>query len=287
MMTSNQLRRIAPEALFVASGLSQNVGAVVAVAAFYSLAPQGVAWWRVFGAGLLLVVMRRSWRREWTRPALLLTAAFGTVLAFMNLCFYLAIHRLPLGNVVAIEFLGPITVVALTARSRRNWLGLLVVGGGVIILADVELSDSPLGVLFALLGGGFWALYIVLGDRVANKGAALDGLGVGMLFGAVAILPFAGAAAYRGVIVPAAVGLAVGAGVLSNMIPYSLDQLIMQRIPSSRFALLLALLPVVATVTGIVALAQIPGSAEVVGIGLVVAGILISERPAETSRVSK
>lgn len=281
-MTANPLRRIAPEALFVASGVSQYAGAVLAVAAFSSLAPQGVAWWRVFGAGLLLAVMRRSWRRQWTRPALLLTAAFGTVLAFMNLTFYLAIDRLPLGNAVAIEFLGPITVVALTARSRRNWLGLLVAAGGVMVLADVELSANPLGVLFALLAGGFWALYIVLGDRVANKGAALDGLGVGMLFGAVAILPFAGTAAYGGFLVPAAIGLAVVAGILSNMIPYSLDQLIMQRIPRGRYALLLALLPAVATIIGMVALAQRPAFVEVVGISFVVAGILISKRPVGT-----
>lgn len=282
MMTENPLRRIAPEALFVGSGLSQYAGAVVAVAAFSSLAPQGVAWWRVFAAGLLLAVMRRSWRRKWTRPALLLTAAFGTVLALMNLTFYLAIDRLPLGNAVAIEFLGPITVVALTARSRRNWLGLLVAATGVLVLADVELSSNPLGVLFALLAGGFWALYIVLGDRVANKGAALDGLGVGMLIGAVAILPFAGAAAYRGFAVPAAIGLALIAGILSNMIPYSLDQLIMQRIPRGRYALLLALLPVVATMIGIVALAQRTALVEVGGIALVVAGILISDRPEAT-----
>ena len=101
----------------------------------------------------------------------------------MNLTFYLAIDQLPLGNAVAIEFLGPISVVAMSARSRRNWLGLLVAAAGVLVLADVELSANPLGVLFALLAGGFWALYIVLGDRVANKGAALDGLGVGMLTG--------------------------------------------------------------------------------------------------------
>ncbi len=281
-MAGNPLRRITPETLFVASGVSQYAGAVLAVAAFSSLAPQGVAWWRVFGAGLLLVVLRRSWKRQWTRSALLLTAGFGTVLAFMNLTFYLAIDQLPLGNAVAIEFLGPISVVAMSARSRRNWLGLLVAAAGVLVLADVELSANPLGVLFALLAGGFWALYIVLGDRVANKGAALDGLGVGMLFGAAAILPFAGASAYEGFMIPAAIGLAVGAGVLSNMIPYSLDQLIMQRIPRGRYALLLALLPVVATLIGIVALGQRPALVEVIGIAFVVTGILVSERPLGT-----
>lgn len=279
---SEPTKRLLPsEALFVVSGVSQYAGAVLAVRAFSYLAPSGVAWWRVLGGGVLLVLLRRSWTRKWTLSELRLAAAFGVVLGLMNIVFYMAIDRLPLGNAVAIEFLGPVVVAALTARSKRNWTGLVVAAAGVVVLANLELSGDRVGVFLALGAGALWALYIVLGERVANKGAAIDGLGVGMLFGAVALLPLVGRPALAGFGVPIAIALALGAGVLSNMIPYSLDQVILQRIPRGRYAVLLALLPVVATLVGFIALRQRPTAIELLGIGLVVLGIGLSDRPEE------
>jgi len=232
----------------------------------------------VLGAGLMIVLIRRSWRRNWEKRTLLLAAAFGVTLAAMNLTFYLSIDRLPLGNAVAIEFLGPTAVVAFGIRSRRSWAALLTVLIGVAVLADLQWELEPLGVVFALLSAVFWAGYIILGARVANEGGAVDGLGVGMIVGAAAIAPFGLGVGVAALVTPWVVLLALATALLSNVIPYGLDQVILQRLPRHRFALLLALLPVTAALTGVVALRQFPSGVEVAGIALVVMGIAVSDR---------
>ena len=270
--------RVPPEGLFVVSGISMYAGAAVAVTAFDHLDAPGVAWWRVLFAGLVITLIRRSWAGEWTRRQILLAAAFGSVLAAMNLNFYFAIDRLPLGTTVAIEFVGPVAVAALGARTVRSMLALGLTTVGVVVLADVSFDVSPSGVAFALAAAAFWAGYIILGARVAIGARAVDGLGIGMLVGAAVIAPVGLPPALGFTEVPWVLLLALATAVLSNVVPYGLDQVILQRIPRSRFAFLLALLPVTATITGIVALAQAPGGVEIVGIGLVVVGIAVSER---------
>ncbi|MDH4170365.1 MAG: EamA family transporter [Acidimicrobiia bacterium] len=267
-----------PETLFVLAAISQYLGAALAVAMFDYMGAAGVAWLRVVGAATVIVVARRSWRRHWTRPQVLAAAAFGTTLALMNLCFYLAIDELPLGTVVAIEFLGPIAVAAVGTRTLRNGFALAVATGGVVLLAEVQADGTSRGLVFALLAAVFWAGYIVLGDRVAKSGTAVDGLGVGMAIGALAIAPFGlpdlGPVADHWWLL--AGGLA--AGVLSNAVPYALDQVVLQRIDRARFALLLALLPATATVVGLVLLGQVPSVGEVIGIALVVMAVMLRSR---------
>ncbi len=274
---------LAPEPLFMLSALSQYSGAAVAANLFKHLAPGGVALLRVLGAAALIVVLRRSWRRRWTAAELRRAAAFGVSLAAMNLCFYLAMDKLPLGNAVAIEFIGPVAVAAAGARTRRSALALLLAVSGVVILAGVEAEGTTEGAAFALLAGWFWAGYILLGHRVAQSPAAVHGLGLGMLFGAVAISPF-GSAGVAGVLdSPAVLALGIATGVLSNVIPYRIDQAVMRRIDPHRFALLQALLPVTATLVGLVALSQVPSAPEVLGIGLVIAAIASRRVPRTTA----
>jgi len=267
-----------PEALFVLAGISMYCGAAVAVSTFQHIGAAGVAWWRVFGAGLLLLALRRTRRTGWTRRRLLLAGLFGTVIAAMNTVFYLAIARLPLGTTVAIEFLGPVAVAALGSRHRRSWAALVLVAAGVAVLADVQFRVSPVGLAFALLAAALWAGYIVLGARVATGARSLDGLTVGMLIGAVALAPVG---------FPAAWGVTrawwlllplLATALLSNVIPYTIDQMVFRRISRARFALLLALLPVTATVIGVVVLGQALALPEAAGIALVVIGIAVSER---------
>jgi inner membrane transporter RhtA len=277
-----RLTALPPEALFVLSGISMYAGAAVAVFAFDHLAAAGVAWWRVLWAGLILSVVRRSWRGPWTRRQVLLAALFGSALAAMNLSFYLAIDRLPLGTTVAIEFSGPVAVAVLGSRTRRSIAALALTVTGVVILADVQLEASASGVVFGLMAAAFWAAYIVLGARVATEARAVDGLGLGMVIGAAAIAPVALRPAVGVFDVPWVLLLTLATAVLSNVVPYALDQVILRRIPRARFAFLLALLPVTATLTGLLVLAQTPSTAEVIGIAIVVVGIAVSERPAET-----
>ena len=266
-------RELPPEGLFVVGAVSQHLGAAVAATLFDELAPGGVALLRVLGAAAMIVLLRRSWRRRWEPAVLARAAAFGVSLAAMNLCFYLAVDRLPLSNAVAIEFIGPIAVAAAGARSLRSAGALVLAVSGVVVLAGVEAEGTASGVVFALLAGAFWAGYILLGHRVAHSSAAVDGLGLGMLFGALAISPFGATAVGEALGSPVVLALAVTTGLLSNVIPYRIDQAVMRRIDPHRFAVLQALLPVTATVVGLAALAQVPSGQELFGIGLVIMAI--------------
>ena len=238
--------------------VSQYLGAAVAATLFDDLAPGGVALLRVLAAAVVIVALRRSWRRRWQARELGRAAAFGVSLAAMNLCFYLAMHRLPLGNAVAVEFIGPVAVAAWGARTARSAAALVLAAAGVVTLAGVEAAGTLAGVGFALAAGGFWAGYILLGHRVARSPASVDGLGLGMLAGALAISPFGAAAVGGALDAPLVLALALVTGVLSNVIPYRIDQAVMRRVDPHRFALLQALLPATAAVTGIALLAQVP-----------------------------
>ena len=285
---------MSPEALFTVGAVSQYLGAATAFELFDELGPGTVALLRVAGAGAVVVLLRRSWRRNWSRNELAWTAAFGAALASMNLFFYLAIERVPLGNSVAIEFIGPIAVAAFGTRTLRSGGALALAVGGVVALAGFAPPEAQLGALFSLIAGALWAGYIVLGHRVARAGMAVDGLGVGMLIGALVISPVGiidGAAGAGGLGAAAGAPLllagGVAAGVLSNVIPYGIDQLVMQRLARARFALLQALLPVTATLIGLVWLSQVPSMREAVGIVAVIAAIVINREsdPAPTDVV--
>ena len=165
--------------LFVGGAVSQYVGAAVAVRSFDTVGALGATALRAVGAAAVLAAWRRPWRSAAVSGARLLVAAFGLALTAMNLSFYLAAERLPLGTAVAIEFLGPVAVAAAGTRSRRDLLALALAGGGVALLADVRWAGSPAGVGFALLAAALWAVYIVLGHEVAATGAGVDGLAAG------------------------------------------------------------------------------------------------------------
>jgi inner membrane transporter RhtA len=266
-------------ALFVIGAVSQYLGAALAVSLFDDVPAVGVAWWRVVGAALALWIWVRPWRRRWNRRDVVSAGAFGVVLAAMNLTFYAAIDRLPLGTAVAIEFLGPITVAAVGTRTRRDFGALALAIGGVALLTDVQWRDDDGfgGVALALLSGALWAGYIVLGRRVATSGEVdgLAGLAVGTAVGAVVWSPLGLHEGWPAFDPPVLVLLCAVVGVLSNALPYGLDQLVLPRLTASQFALLLALLPATATVIGVIALAQVPNPAEAIGIALVVAAVAV------------
>jgi inner membrane transporter RhtA len=269
---ATRFARLPPPMLFVTGAVSQYAGAAFAVLLFKSVDAAGVAWLRVLAAAVVLLAWRKPWQIAWNRERLALAAAFGVVLAAMNLSFYLSIARLPLGTAVAIEFLGPVAVAALGSRTRRDAgaLGLAVLG--VALLADVRLSGSPAGVLFALGAGVGWAGYIVLGHRVASAPGLRphDGLATGMAIGALVFAPFTGPIAGPAFAAPDLLIACLAVGVLSSVVPYGLEQVAMRRLPRPRFALLLALLPATAAIMGGIVLGQVPRPAEAVGITLVV-----------------
>lgn len=238
-----------------------------------------MAWFRVIGAAIaLLAVSGRSLRRGFTREELGAAAVFGVATALMNLLFYLAIDRLPLGKGVAIEFIGPICVAAARTRTRRNALALGLAALGVAVLSGFEVADEPLGLLFIFGASAMWAVYIVVGSHVARLDRGVAGLGVGLAIGAVAIAPFGAPGsgpAWRSLPL---LGACLVVGVFSNAIGYGIDQHVLRRIPVRRFSVLLALLPVTAMAIGFIALAQTPTPVDLVGVALVLSGVITQER---------
>ena len=273
-----RLRRVPVPALFMVSAVSQYAGAAIAVLLFAAVEAVTVAWLRVLTAALVLGVAGRSRGGRGTvrgtvRERLGLSVALGLALATMNASFYLAIDRLPLGTAVAIEFLGPVAVAAVLSRTRTEVVALVVAAGGVALLADVRLEGSPAGVAFALLAAAGWAAYVVASSRAAGSGRGADRLRVGMVVAALALTPLGLSGAGPAVGDPRLVLVAAAVGVLSSVIPYSLDQVALSRTTTGRFAVLLALLPATAAIVGAVVLRQLPTGQELVGIAAVTVAV--------------
>jgi len=250
---------------FVVGGCSMYLGAALAVELFQQLSPAGVAWLRMLVAALALLAWRRPDRAAWRARRLILAGCFGLVTGLMNVTFYEAIARLPLGTAVAVEFCGPVVVAALGMRTVRDVTALVLAAIGVALIADVRLAGSRTGLLLALLAALMWAAYIVLGKQVARGGSGLDDMSVGFAVASVLLCPLAAGTgpAWRS---PTLLVLAAGVGLLSTVLPYAFDQVVLRRIDHSQFALLLALLPAAASVVGLLVLRQVPRPEEAAGI---------------------
>jgi inner membrane transporter RhtA len=273
-----------PHAYFVVSAVFHYLGPAFAVLLFARVDVLGVAWLRIAAAALVFALWRRPWRAL-RGEARRLLVAWGAVLAVMNCCFYLAIDRLPLGTVAAIEFLPVIALAALGARSRRNLGALALAVTGVYLLTDVQLTGEPLGVALAFANAVLFALYIVLAHRVARHEdvSGIDGLAASMLVAAVVVTPLGGWEVLPALSDPVALLAGVGVGISSSVIPYVSDQLAMARLPRATYALMVALLPATATVIGVVVLTQVPAPAEAAGVALVIAGVALHRERSEVA----
>ena len=270
---------VPPQAFFVVSAIFHYLGPAFAVLLFVRVEVLGVAWMRIAAAALVFA----AWRRPWRAFAALdaggrrLLLAWGAVLAVMNACFYVAIDRLPLGTVAAIEFLPVIALAALGARTPRNVLALALAVPGVYLLTGVRFAGEPLGVALAFANAVLFALYIVLADAVAKRPqvTGIDGLAASMLIALVVVTPIGGWQALPALTDPVALLAGVGVGLSSSVIPYVADQLALARLARATYALMVSLLPATATIIGIAVLAQVPSVREVVGVALVIIGVAI------------
>ncbi|WP_245694381.1 EamA family transporter [Streptomyces abyssalis] len=263
------------------SAVFHYLGPAFAVLLFARIDVLGVAWLRCASAALVFALWRRPWR-VWARSSgrrRRLLLALGVVLGLMNSSFYLALERLPLGTVGAIEFLGPVLLAALGLRTARNACALFIAVGGVWLLTDVHLAAEPLGLAFAFGNCALFVLYVVLGHRLAADGGAsgIDRLGAAMLVAMAVVAPVGIGDAAEALTSPVLLVSAFGVGICSSVIPYVCDQLAMARLPRATFALMLSLLPATAVAVGFAVLAQTPTWLELAGVALVVAGVAIHQ----------
>jgi inner membrane transporter RhtA len=273
------MRRPPPHLYFVVSAIFHYLGPAFAVLLFARVEVLGVAWLRIASAALVFALWRRPWRvwPDLPRDGRILLLQWGAVLALMNCCFYIAIDRLPLGTVAAIEFLPVVLLAALGARSRRNGLALALAVAGVYMLTGVHLEGEVVGLVFAFANAALFALYIVLAHKTARHPAitGIDGLGLAMLIAAVAVTPIAGPAVVPALTDPVAILAGLGVGVSSSVIPYVADQLAMRELPRATYALMVSLLPATATIIGVIVLAQVPSARELTGVALVIVGVAL------------
>ncbi|MGW4844185.1 EamA family transporter [Nocardia brasiliensis] len=278
-MAQRTAPRVPAVAYFGISAVFHYLGPACAVLLFARVDVLGVAWLRIVSAALVFAAWRRPWRllRHSTPEQRRVLLALGIVLAAMNATFYLAIARLPLATVGAIEFLGPIVLAAIGLRDGRNVIALVLAAGGVVALTDIQLAGAPTGFVFAFANCALFLLYVLLGHRIANSAAVsgLDQLAAAMSIAAMVATPFCLGAAAPAFASPVALLAGVGVGICSSVIPYVTDQLAMARLRRSTFALLLSILPAVAAAIGIVVLAQVPTVQELAGIALIAAGVSI------------
>jgi inner membrane transporter RhtA len=273
---------------FIGSAVFHYLGPAFAVLLFSFVPPVGVAWLRIATAAAVYAVWRRPWRRFRSAPraAKSTVLAMGVVLGIMNPIFYLAIDRLPLGTVAAIEFLPVIALAAVGLRTARNTVALTAAVAGVYLLAELRLSGQPLGFAFAFTNAVLFALYIVLAHRVSREPrlGGIDGLAAAMVVALAVVTPIGGWSVLGSLFDPVAIGAGIGVGVSSSLIPYVCDQLAMKKMPRASYALAVSILPATATVIGLVVLTQIPGWRDLLGVALVVLGVGLHRDQTDTGK---
>ena len=268
-----------PQVYFVGSAIFHYLGPSFAVLLFARVDVLGVAWLRIAAAALAFAVWRRPWRKfaALDRQGQMLIVSLGAVFAAMNACFYVSIDRLPLATVAAIEFIGPIALAVIGARTSRNLAAVVAAAGGVYLLTHVRVGGETVGVAFAFANAALFTAYIVLAHRVARRSSmgGVDGLAAAMLFALIFISPVGLTDAAHALGDPVAIVAGIGVGLTSSVIPYVFDQLAMARLTRATYALFVALLPATATVIGVVVLRQLPTAVDLAGIALVMAGVAL------------
>ena len=277
--------KVPPHLWFAVSAIFHYLGPAFAVLLFPAVGVFGVAWVRIASAALIFAPFTRPARtiKLAGRRTRLLLVALGVTLAAMNLSFYLALDRLPMSLVAAMEFLSTILIALYGLRSGRNLLALALAAGGVFVLIGFSWSSDLAGLGFAVLNAALFGVYIVLGHKAAEGGAGrgVEMLGAAMAVAFVAAFPVGISEVLGALSSPELILAGIGVGLCSSVIPYVSDQLAMSRLPRATFALMLALLPATATAVGAIVLLQIPSLRDMLGIALVMGGVAMhKQRPA-------
>ena len=265
------LDSIPPPGLILLGIVSVQVGAGMAKNLFGLLPPAAVVTMRLATSAIVLVCVARPKLRGLAWRDLAVACAFGLSLAGMNLSFYEAMARIPLGVAVTIEFLGPLSVAIIASRRRRDlaWAGLAA--GGVLLLARTGGGSlSLVGVGLALLAGVGWAAYILLSAATGRRFAGTSGLAIASVVGSVVMLPVGIGSAGADLLRPEFLAIGAGVGLLSSVIPYTLEMEALRKVPAGVFGILMSLEPAVAALVGLAFLGEILSWTEWMAIGCVI-----------------
>jgi len=236
--------------------LSVQLGAAFAKDLFSLVSPTGMVWLRMATAALVLGLVARPVLRGRSRADWQVAIAFGVTLGVMNWSFYQSISRIPLGIAVTIEFIGPLVLAVVLSRRARDLAWVLLAAVGILLLG-VQPGDVTLaGVLFALVAGAMWAAYILLSARTGTRWPGLDGLSVASIVAALLLAPFALIGSATELLDPRVLALGTVVGLLSSVIPYSVEMAALRTIRPSVFSILMSMEPAAAALTAMLVLGE-------------------------------
>ncbi len=273
---SDSPRSMAPGILFViGSCTSLQLGASIATSLFPQLGPWGVTSLRMLFAAVILLVVTRPRVAGWTGKQWRSVVLFGLALAGMNGFFYAGIARIPLGAGVAIEFLGPLALAAILSRRIVDFLWVLLALAGMAVLGIESVTTAsaaldPLGVVCVLIAGAFWAVYVLTSAQVGRTVPGTGGLAVAMAVAAVVLAPVGGPSAVHAFSDPKLLVMGAVVGLMSSVIPYTLELKALRRLPNATFSILLSLEPAFAALFGFLLLHQVVGPLRLLAIALVI-----------------
>jgi inner membrane transporter RhtA len=247
---------VPPTALVLLGIVSVQLGSALAKQLFTEVGSFGTVALRLFFAATILMLLWRPSPRM-SRQAWTVVVAYGLILALMNLCFYLALDRLPLGIAVTVEFLGPLTVALIGSRRWLDALWAALAAAGVVLLMGGGGEVNLIGLLFALAAGACWGLYIVVSAALGRHTTEGNGLALGMIVAALLAVPFGVVDSGAALVQPWVLVAGLGLGLLSSVIPYSLDLEALRKIPQRVFGILMSLEPAMAALIGLVVLQEL------------------------------
>jgi inner membrane transporter RhtA len=273
------LARAPSGGLVVAAIASVQFGSALAATLFARVGPGGAVALRLLSATIVLLAVWRPRLQRRARRELLLAGVFGIVLAGMNLSFYNAIDRIPLGIAVTIEFVGPLAVAVGGSRRRIDLLWVSLAAAGIVALTHGGTHGlNGLGVAFALIAGCLWGAYILLSARLGRAFERGTGLALSLCVASVAALPVGVLAGGAHLLEPRSLALGAAVGILSSAIPYSFELEALRRIAAPVFGVLMSLEPAMAALAGLIVLGQSLSGRALVGIALVVAASIGASR---------
>ncbi|MFD5060579.1 MULTISPECIES: DMT family transporter [unclassified Streptomyces] len=262
---------LAPVALVVAGGLSVQFGSAVAALLMPRAGALGVVTLRLVVAAVVLLVVCRPKLRGHSRADWGTVVAFGVAMGAMNMLFYQALDRIPLGAAVTLEVLGPLALSVIASRRLINfvWAGLAL--GGVFLLGGGGFDRlDPLGAAFALGAGAMWATYIVFSARTGRRFPQADGLALAMVVAAVLSLPLGILESGAKLAVPSTLAMGAAVALMSSVLPYTLELMALRRLPAHTFAVLMSLEPAIAATAGFLILDQALTATDALAIALVI-----------------
>lgn len=237
--------------------ISVQSGAAIAKTLFPAIGAAGTASIRIGVSAIILALVYRPNLKAITPNQWKIVAPYGLSLGAMNLIFYMAIERIPIGLAVTLEFIGPLLVAIIGSKRLIDYCWVLLAGAGIVLIAPWSNDNVDiLGVIFALLAGAFWAAYIVLGGKVSQIMNGGQAVSTGMLFAAVLILPFGFYENGLTNLTPKLFGMGIALALLSSAIPFSLEMKALGQLPPRTFSILMSLEPAAASVCAFIFLQE-------------------------------